>query len=57
MIVLPKRLPIVDASQQPKVLAPQKPLAPKPPCNFCKETRAIVRGVVENALGKFKRSK
>lgn len=52
MIVLPTRRPIVDASQQPKVLAPQQPLAPKKPCSFCKEVRVIVRGVVDHVVGK-----
>lgn len=52
MIVMPKRQPIVDASQQPKVLAPPKPLAPKKPCSFCREVRVIVRGVVDRVVGK-----
>lgn len=55
MIVMPTRKPIGDASRQPKVLAPPKPLSPKAPCSFCQEVRTIVKGVIETVSGKRKR--
>lgn len=54
MIKLPVRREVTDPSKQPKSIPPQKAIA-KPPCDFCRETRAKVRSVVETVLGKFKK--